>query len=352
MTRTRTRQAAALVAAVLAAATLVGCGSDTETETGTGSESGSTARTESEESTSESSFPVTIEHKFGATTIEEEPERVVTIGLMEQDAVLAMGVVPVGTTEWWGDRDGAIFEWAEDELGDAERPERLASEEEYELVAALEPDLIVAMYSGIKQKDYDLYSAIAPVVAAPEGTVDYGVSWQDMTLTVGKALGKAELAQRSVDEIDQQVADLRAEHPEFEGEEAAFASTYDGIWVYGPQDPRTRILQDLGFVYPEALRGEAGEEFGFSMSAEKADLLDVAAIVWVDDERSVRKEVPTYDTLDLAKYGRTVFYGDDDSPEYYATGGFVSVLSMPLILEDLVPRLAAAVDDDPKTSTD
>ena len=43
-----------------------------------------------------SAFPVSIENKFGTTTIPAEPKRIVTVGLVEQDALLALGVVPVG----------------------------------------------------------------------------------------------------------------------------------------------------------------------------------------------------------------------------------------------------------------
>ena len=35
---------------------------------------------------------VTIEHKYGSTTVPETVERVVTVGLVEQDALLALGV--------------------------------------------------------------------------------------------------------------------------------------------------------------------------------------------------------------------------------------------------------------------
>lgn len=37
----------------------------------------------------EGAFPVTIEHKFGETTVPSEPERVVTVGFSEQDPMLA-----------------------------------------------------------------------------------------------------------------------------------------------------------------------------------------------------------------------------------------------------------------------
>ena len=46
-------------------------------------------------------------------------------GLREQDALLALGIVPVATTEWYGKHPGAIFPWAEEALGDAPKPEVL-----------------------------------------------------------------------------------------------------------------------------------------------------------------------------------------------------------------------------------
>ncbi len=41
------------------------------------------------------SFPVTIKHAFGETVIEKAPERIVTWGWGNHDALLALGVVPV-----------------------------------------------------------------------------------------------------------------------------------------------------------------------------------------------------------------------------------------------------------------
>lgn len=102
----RARRAVAL--ALVAALTLAACGSgdddsDATEDTGT-------------DSAADAAFPVTIEHKFGETTIEAEPERIVAVGLTEQDALLALGVVPVGTTEWFGEHPGAIWPWAQDDL--------------------------------------------------------------------------------------------------------------------------------------------------------------------------------------------------------------------------------------------
>ena len=53
----------------------------------------------------EAAFPVTIKHKYGETTIEKAPERVVCLGLTDQDTLMALGVVPVGVTYWFGDEE-------------------------------------------------------------------------------------------------------------------------------------------------------------------------------------------------------------------------------------------------------
>lgn len=66
----------------------------------------------------DAAFPVTIEHRYGSTTIPDEPQRVVTVGLTDHDAALALGVTPVATTEWVVPRPGNIFPWAEDALAE------------------------------------------------------------------------------------------------------------------------------------------------------------------------------------------------------------------------------------------
>lgn len=41
-------------------------------------------------------FPITIEHAFGKTVIEQEPERVVCLAWSNMEAPLALGIAPVG----------------------------------------------------------------------------------------------------------------------------------------------------------------------------------------------------------------------------------------------------------------
>jgi iron complex transport system substrate-binding protein len=337
-----------LVLAILCALVLSACGSDNEAS--------SAASGDATATTAESgAFPVTIEHKFGSTTIEREPKRVVVVGLREQDALLALGVVPVATTEWFGEHPGAVFPWAKDELGSATVPTVLSNTDgiQLEKVAAQRPDLIIGVYSGLTKKDYDSLSKLAPVIAQPKGQVDYGSSWQDEQLITGKAVGQPEKAQELVDQTEKLIADVAAEHPEFKGKTAANISDYQGIFVYGPQDVRTRTLEALGFTYPDELRKAFPNDFGGQLSDERVDAVDVDALVWfADGDRTVEelKRDPVYSKLRVRKEGRDVFIGAKD--RVYEATSFPSVLSLPTLMKELVPRLAAAVDGDPSTPTD
>ncbi len=94
------------------------------------------------------------------------------VGKVEQDTLLALGIVPLATTEWLGDPPppGAIHPWAQDALGDAEPPQALKNVDglQFERIAALRPDLILAIFSYIERGDHDRLSQIAPTVAQPK----------------------------------------------------------------------------------------------------------------------------------------------------------------------------------------
>ena len=334
-----------LAIAFVSALLLTACGSDDE-----GAQpSGSTAASGVEAG----ALPTTIEHRHGSTTIEKPPERVVVAGLREQDALLALGVVPVATTEWYGKHPGAIFPWAEEALGDAPKPEVLDFTDglEFERIAGLRPDLIIAVYSGLTKKDYETLSKIAPTVAQPPGQVDWGSSWQDEILTVGRAVGKPEEAEKLRDEAAAQLKAAAEENPEFKGQTAAVATPYQGIWVYGPQDARSRLLTDLGFTFPDGLRDVGGDDFGGQLSGEKLDLLDVGALIWFAEPGPAEKvrDNKVYRRLAVRTEGRDVFLAETGT--LYEATSFISVLSIPLLVDELVPKLAAAADGDPATET-
>ena len=331
------------LSALAVAPLLAACGDDG------GGESGGTAA-DTPASTEPDVFPATIAHKYGETMVEKAPTRVVCVGLTEQDALLALGIVPVAVTKWFGDAPGFIFPWAVDKLGDAELPEVLEDTNgvQIEKVAALQPDLIIGQYAGLTAKDYELLSKIAPTVAQPKAYADYGAPWDEMAMNIATAVGQPGQMQGIVDDVKRQIAEAAAAHPEFQGKTAACVTPYEGLFVYGPEDPRSRMLVDLGFAFPTEVFGGDQEEFGESLSSERtSDLDQVGVVVWLDleTEPAVKK---VFDQTATSTEGRWLDISSDDG-DYYVSHSFVTPLSIPYVLERYVPQLAAAADGDPAT---
>ncbi|MGW2843824.1 iron-siderophore ABC transporter substrate-binding protein, partial [Streptomyces sp. NPDC001274] len=150
------RTAAVLSAAALGVGLLTGCGSDTAESKGEDAPAASTG-----------AFPVTVEHAFGSTEITKAPERVVSVGYTDDQAVLALGVKPVGMVDQYPNPAGKSpdintqWPWVKDKWGDT-RPEVVMSNGDagpnYEKIASLRPDLIIAVYSEIDRAAYDKLS--------------------------------------------------------------------------------------------------------------------------------------------------------------------------------------------------
>ena len=116
-------------------------------------------------------------------------------------------------------------------------------------------------------------------------------------------MGKAEEADALVQGVEDQFAQVQAEHPEFVGATAIVATPYEGIFVYGPDDVRGRLLTSLGFVLPEGIVEATGASWGGNLSEEAADMLDVDAIIWLDAADVEGYGGPLYPTLDVADAG-------------------------------------------------
>lgn len=297
-------------------------------------------------------FPVAIQHQHGETILESEPERIVTVGLTDHDAFLALGVTPVGVTDWFGDQPHATWPWARDELGDAE-PEIVGTPQEldFERIAALEPDVIVGLYAAMDEQTYGMLSEIAPTVAQPGDHVDYGIPWQELTRTVGRIVGEPERADALVGGIEERFATIRDEHPEFVGASAAIATPFEGIYVYSFEVANGRVLASLGFELPGEFVEMIGDADGTALSLERVELLDTDVLVWLDavpDEGPLANDL--YRSLDVHREGRELFVAS--SSELGGAMSFSSVLSLPFLLDGLVPKLEAAIDGDPGTTVE
>ncbi len=295
-----------------------------------------------------------IGHKYGKTRISGRPGRVLSLGFQEHDAIFALGVEPVAVRYWYGDKDDVIFPWAEDEAGGAD-PEILNmpfGEINFEKIAGLEPDLILGVYSGITEKEYGTLSEIAPTVAQSGEYVDFGVPWQDMTLTVGRALDREDRAGKLVGDVEGRFRAAREEHPEFKGKSIAVATykSRNEIGFFASEDPRARFFTSLGFEIPKELDEIAGDQFYGTISGERLDLLETDVLVWdqlsfTPGGREALESEPLVERLDVMREGRAIFLEGDVEDAF----GWNTVLSLPFALDKIVPMLAEA--GDPETGT-
>jgi iron complex transport system substrate-binding protein len=292
------------------------------------------------------SFPVTIEHEYGETVIPSEPQRIVVVGLTEQDILLELGVTPIATTEWYGEQPYAVWPWATDLLGDAE-PTVLSTTDgfEYEKIASLKPDLIIGTNAGMTEDNYEKLAEIAPTVTNEEGAGLYFSDWQDQTKLVAKAVGRSAEGEALISGVEEAYAKAAAEHPEFAGLTASFSQggPWDGnMWVY-PDGLNTDFLTDLGFTITPGLEKYVPSEGGQAqIAAENMGVIDADVIVFATESPDAVQEVLDFGTtssLGAVTGGHAVFTDEVLAGAIY----FLTPLSQKYVLENLVPRLADAV---------
>lgn len=332
-----TRSAALLLACLLAVA-LAACGDDESSTEPAPADRASSA------------FPVTVEHKYGSTEIPSEPERVVTVGYTDQDAVLALGVVPVGVGDFLGGYEWRERPWAQEALGGAEPQVVSGQQINFEAVAAQRPDLIIAINAGTGQADYERLSRIAPTVAQSGEYIDFGMPWDEQTMLAGRALGREQRAREIVAQVKAEFERVRDAHPEFAGRTAILAyGGPDGYGAYATGDTRSRFLTDLGFQLPERIDELAGDSFFTEFSQEHFRLLDQDLVVMYGPADDVLAN-PVVKRLDAVREERMVFL--DLTDQFAGALGFASALSLTHLLDTEIDTLAAAADGDPATAVE
>lgn len=292
--------------------------------------------------------PIRFEHVFGETVLPGPAARVVSLGFNTQDPLLALGVAPVAVRAWFGDQPHSIWPWAQPYLGSAE-PAVITGEVAMETVASLQPDLIVAIGSGITQDEYAILSQIAPTLMQPPGAASYGLPWDETTRLLARALGREAQGEARIAETRRLFAEARARHPDWEGRSAVAAYHFGGdTGAFTAEDTRGRFLTELGFRVPDAIQTLGRGNFYASLSPEDLSPLDVDLLVWVSSLDAVPDlaALPMRRLLRAHGAGREVFAGA-------LTAGalsFGSVLSLPFALAALEADMALALDGDPATA--
>ncbi|GAA4799181.1 iron-siderophore ABC transporter substrate-binding protein [Streptomyces ziwulingensis] len=287
-------------------------------------------------------FPAKVATKFGTVTVDKKPERVVALGWGDAETALALGVQPVGQSDWLAFGGDGVGPWAKGEYDKS--PEKIGTlEPEYEKIAALKPDLILDVKSSGDQTRYDTLSKIAPTVGVPKGGEQYKVGWEKQTTMISQALGLADEGKGLIDDTDKKFTAAAEAHPEFKGKTVTVGSrTSEGWGAYVRGTDRIGFVEQLGFVNNPKVEAKAGTGFSVSVSEENLQMIDADLLVMapIGIEASKISSDALYKSLSAVKKGHDVVFEDKSISSAFATN---SVLSVGYALDKVVPMLADAL---------
>ncbi|MGK5682609.1 iron-siderophore ABC transporter substrate-binding protein [Actinoplanes sp. URMC 104] len=271
------RRAAAAGAALIAGLALTaGCGGDSGEPAGTQGAPAAAA-----------AYPVTLTHKLGTAEIEAAPQRIVALSDADLDALLVLGVQPVGIAESSG--EGGITAWAKPLL--TGKPAVLTAGDtgfDIEKIAALAPDLILAGGDYYVDDEYAKLSKLAPTTAY-ETTGAFEDPWQTTLKQVGKAVGRTAKADQVIAEVEGKVARAKADHPELAGKQFTLSQMWEagsiGV-LRSDKDAGVKMLNDFGMRLAPGVAALQGDDFAVQLSLEKAGVLDAdTTLVYYADKK-------------------------------------------------------------------
>ena len=288
---------------------------------------------------------VTVKHRFGETTIAAPPKRVVSAGFTEQDDLLAVGVVPIAVTNWWGDQPFAVWPWAQPKLGSAQ-PVVLSLDNglDFDKIAALKPDLIVATNAGVDQDSYTRLSSIAPTIAQTDDQ-PFFEPWKVQATAIGQAVFSADQMNSLISDVDKKFTQAANGNTSFKDKRALLLQgSFYRDNVVATLGWRTDFLTQMGFVIPEEIKQFGVDENRAFIPRDKAvNALGVAdVLIWTtesDDEQARLVADPTFTQLSSTALKRNVFTGKDLAGAI----AFSSPLSLPVVATQLPPMLAKVV---------
>ncbi|MDT5125143.1 MAG: iron complex transport system substrate-binding protein [Mycobacterium sp.] len=284
---------------------------------------------------------VTIKHAFGETKIPSPPKRVVSAGYTDQDDLLALGVVPVAVTNWFGDQPFGVWPWALPKLGTAQPVVLdLSNGIQVDQIAALKPDLIVATNAGMDADTYTKLTAIAPTVAQ-SGQDAFFEPWKDQAATIGQAVFKYDEMRKLVSDLDDKFVNAGKNNASFSGKKVFVvrgAFMGDALQIT-PAGWRTDFLTQMGFVIPDGIDNYIKDGEALVPRDRAASVLDEAdALIWTtesDAEQTALLADPTFAELKATKTNRNVLTGKDLAGAIT----FATVPSYAMVADQLPPLI-------------
>jgi len=282
--------------------------------------------------------PLTITHAFGETTIPEPPKRVVSAGFTGQDDLLALGIVPVAVTAWFGDQPFGVWPWAQPKLGNA-KPVVLNLDNGIQVkqIAGLKPDLIVATDAGLDQDTYQKLAAIAPTLAQSDGDAFFE-PWKDQAKAIGQAVYQSGQITSLINGVDKGFTAVADQHPQFKNKRVVLlqGKLHDDN-VVAMTGWRTEFLTQMGLTIPESIAPLAVDQERAFIPRDKITSVLGAADLLIWTTESDKDQTDLLANPDVAELrSRSVVTTTDQAGAI----AYASPLSYPLVADQLPPLIA------------
>ncbi|SFF05668.1 iron complex transport system substrate-binding protein [Paenibacillus algorifonticola] len=191
----------ALLFTIIGLITLIlsACGNSNSTTEAVASPT-ATAAAASPSPSAEAASPIVIEHQLGTVTLDKTPERIIVLEFSYTDALMTLGVQPVGVAD---DSDPTLFmDAVKAQLGEYTS---IGSryEPNIELISSLQPDLIIADLNHHKSV-YEQLNAIAPTLVLNDHQADYNEMLSNYSI-IAKAVGKEAEGKQRLEEHEAKI---------------------------------------------------------------------------------------------------------------------------------------------------
>ncbi|MGV9778867.1 iron-siderophore ABC transporter substrate-binding protein [Streptosporangium sp. NPDC003464] len=298
-----------------------------------------------------SAFPVTIDSALGQAKITQQPQRVVTLGQGSAETAIALGFTPVGIESYaWGSDKTGYLPWIHEAVTKAggTLPKQFAGGEniDFDTIVELDPDVILAPWSGITKEQYSVLSGIAPTVAYPD--LPWSTNWDQQIEIISKALGRPAEAQPLISKVRKQLADAAATRPQYK--DVTFSYIYTTgpgtLGVFKPEEQRVEMVSSLGLTVDPVVNSFKETEGTDSalIGLENAQKLAGSDLVFTfyTDEKT-RKEIEAqklYAAIPAVKRGGVV--SSDDTP-FVTASSIINPLTVPWVIDRYLPLIDKAV---------
>jgi iron complex transport system substrate-binding protein len=275
----------------------------------------------------------TVEHAMGPTSIEGAPERIVILTNHGTEALLSLGIKPVGAVKSWTGNP-----WYEHIASQMEGVEVVGVESDINLeaIAALKPDLIIGNKMR-QEKHYQALSAIAPTVFEETLRGDWKINYE----LIAKAVNKIEEGQKVLDDFNKRVETLRNNLGDKINTQVSMVRFMaQDVRIYHKDSFSGIILSEIGLKRPASQDIDDFAAKGVTKERIKEMDGDVIFYFTYDNEKGEGQQVedqwvkdPLWANLEAVKAGKAYEVSDT----IWNTAGGVKAAN--LMLDDLEAKL-------------